>query len=109
MNASLINKQFDLTTALPGGFSNSDTVMRFLLASISAGLKIFIGVLHSSSFPDYIEDKKSGGQQQSNLFPVSAGNDLRMSTMRPNPYLSTGVEMRKCKHRGIFQLFSRPN
>ena len=24
---------------------------------------LFIGVLHSSSFPDYIEDKKSGGQQ----------------------------------------------
>ena len=50
------------------------------------GLKYLQGVLHSSSLPDCIEDKKSGGQQQSNLFSVSAGNDSRMSTMRPNPY-----------------------
>ena len=67
------------------------------------------GVLHSSSRPDYIEDKKSGGQQQSNLFSASAGSDLRMSTMRPNPYLSAEVKMRKSKFRGFFQLFSRPN
>jgi hypothetical protein len=67
------------------------------------------GVLHSSSLPDYIKDKKSGGQQQSNSFPVSAGSDLRMSPLRPNPYLSIGVKMRKSKFRGFFQLFSRPN
>jgi hypothetical protein len=27
------------------------------------GLNLFQGVLHSSPLPDYIEDKKSGGQQ----------------------------------------------
>ena len=69
-----------------------------------------IGFL-SYLFPCLIVSRltQRGGQQQSNLFPVSAGNDLRMSTMRPNPYLSTGVEMRKSKFRGFFQLFSRPN
>ena len=67
------------------------------------------GVLHSSSLPDCIEDKKSGGQKQSELFSVSAGNDLRMSTMRPNPYLSAGIAMRRGEFRGLLQFLSRPN
>jgi hypothetical protein len=67
------------------------------------------GVLHSSSLPDYIEDKKSGGQQQSNLFPVSAGSDLRMSPLRPNPYLSIGIDERRSEKRDFLQLFSRTN
>jgi hypothetical protein len=85
------------------GHANSDVV--FVLPEVC----LYKGVLHSSTFPDFIEDKKSGGQQQSNLFPVSAGSDLRMSPLRPNPYLSIGVEMRKSKFRGFFQLFSRSN
>jgi len=72
-------------------------------------LKIYIGFLHSFSRPDFIEVIQSGGQQQSNLFPVSAGSDLRMSPLRPNPYLSIGIDERKSKYRGFFQLFSRPN
>ena len=76
---------------------------------LSLGLNSFMGVLHSSSLPDYIEDKKSGGQQQSNLIPVSAGSDLRMSPLRPNPYKSIGIGERRSKFRGFLQLFSRPN
>jgi len=46
----------EITTKERGhGFSN----VVFLLA---LGLNYFKGVLHSSSLPDYIEDKKSGGQ-----------------------------------------------
>ena len=89
-------------TTKEAGHSYSDVVFLFPEASS------FMGVLHSSSLPDYIEDKKSGGQQQSNLFPVSAGNDLRMSTMRPNPYLSTGIVMRRGEKGGFLLLFSRP-
>jgi hypothetical protein len=59
------------------------------------GLVILQGVLHSSSLPDCIEDKKSGGVKQSKLLTASAGNDLRMSTMRPNPYLSAVIVMRR--------------
>lgn len=44
-------------TAKGTGHANSDAV--FLFPEVYH----FIGVLHSSSFPDYIEDKKSGGQQ----------------------------------------------
>jgi hypothetical protein len=90
-------------TTKEAGHSYSDVVFLFPEASS------FMGVLHSSSLPDYIEDKKSGGQQQSNLLTASAGNDLRMSTMRPNPYLSAVVKMRKSEFRGFFQLFSRSN
>ena len=68
----------------------------------------YLVFLHSFHRSDYIETNKSGGQQQSNLFPVSAGNDLRMSTMRPNPYLSTGIVERRDKKRGLLPLFSRP-
>jgi len=46
---------------------------------------------------------KSRGIKQSNLFPVSAGNDLTVSTMRPNPYLSAGIVERRSKHRGFLQ------
>lgn len=92
------------TTSKETGHANSDGVV-FLFPEVC----FCKGVLHSSSLPDYIEDKKSGGNQQSNLFPVSAGSDLRMSPLRPNPYLSIGIEMRKSKYRGFFQLFSRPN
>ena len=51
---------------------------------------------------------KSRGIQQSNLFSVSAGNVLRMTTMRPNPYLSAGIEMRR-SYRGLLQLNSQAN
>lgn len=68
-----------------------------------------IGLLHSFSHPDFIEVTRNGGIQQSNLFAVSAGNDLRMSTMRPNPYLSAGIEMRRDKFRGLLQLNTRTN
>ena len=70
----------------------------------------FIGFL-TYLFPYLIISRliQRGGKQQSNLFLVSAGSDLRMSTLRPNPYLSIGVKMRKSKFRGFFQLFSRPN
>jgi hypothetical protein len=51
---------------------------------------------------DYIEAIQEGGNQQSNLFLASAGNDLRMSTMRPNPYLSAEIEMRGSKNLGAF-------
>ena len=50
---------------------------------------------------------KNRGNQQSNLFSVSAGNDLRMSTMRPNPYLSTEIDKRRSKLRGFLQLITR--
>ena len=82
------------TTKEPG-HAFSDVVFLFPKALL------LIGVLHSSAVPDYIEDKKSGGNQQSNLFSVSAGNDLRMSTMRPNPYLSTEIEMKRVKFREL--------
>jgi hypothetical protein len=68
-----------------------------------------IGLLHSFSHPNFIEVIRNGGIQQSNLFSVSAGNDSRMSTMRPNPYLSAGIEMRRDKLRGLLQLNTRTN
>ena len=93
----------EITTAERGhGFSK----VVFLL---SLGFIFLQGVLHSSSLPDYIEDKKSGGIKQSNLFMASAGNDLRMSTMRPNPYLSAILELRKGKIGNFFLFNSRPN
>lgn len=67
------------------------------------------GVLHSSPLPDCIEDKKSGGQKQSILYSVSAGSDLRMSTLRPNPLLSIEIDERRGEFRGLLQFLSRPN
>jgi hypothetical protein len=86
------------------GDAYSNVVFLFPVAQLFIGflIQFFPLLILSSKF-------QNKGKQQSNLFPVSAGNDLRMSTMRPNPYLSTGVEMRKSKKRGFFQLFSRPN
>ena len=46
----------EITTAARG---HSLANVVFLLSGASS----FIGVPHSSSLPDYIEDKKSGGQQ----------------------------------------------
>jgi len=34
----------------------------------------------------YRVQNKNRGNQQSNLFPVSVGSVLRMTTMRPNPF-----------------------
>lgn len=70
----------------------------------------FIGFL-SYLFPSLFLMRvfQRGGNQQSNLLSASAGSDLRMSPLRPNPYLSAEVKMRKSKFRGFFQLFSRPN
>ena len=45
----------EITTAARG---HSLANVVFLLS----GASYFMGVLHSSSLPDYIEDKKSGGQ-----------------------------------------------
>lgn len=56
----------------------------------------------------YQVQNKNRGIKQSNLFPVSAGNDLRMSTMRPNPYLSAGIKERG-DYRGLPQFNSQPN
>ena len=62
----------------------------------------------SYSFPSLILSKQTqeGGIRQFNLSSVSAGNDLRMSTMRPNPYLSAGIEARR-DYRGLLQFNSR--
>jgi hypothetical protein len=70
----------------------------------------FIGFL-SYLFPYLILSRliQRGGQQQSNLFPVSAGSDLRMSPLRPNPYLSIGIGERRSKKRGFLRLFSQAN
>lgn len=70
----------------------------------SAGL--YRGSFHILSPLDYIEAIQEGGIKQSNLFSASAGNDLRMSTMRPNPYLSAGIEERR-DYRGLLQFNSR--
>jgi hypothetical protein len=51
------------------GYAFSDVV--FLFPEFS----ILQGVLHSSSLPDYIEDKKSGGQQTDCLKNKSLCND----------------------------------
>lgn len=95
------------TTAKEPGYANSNAVFLFV-----RGLKNFIGFL-SYLFPSLIISRvfQRGGQQQSNLFPVSAGSDVRMSPLRPNPYLSAGVEERrgKYKFRGLLRLFSRTN
>jgi hypothetical protein len=64
------------------------------------------GSSHILSPLDYIEAIQEGGIKQSNLFSVSAGNDLRMSTMRPNPYLSAGIEERR-DYRGLLLFNSR--
>jgi len=40
----------------------------------ACGLNLFQGVLHSSSLPDYIEDKKSGGQLTDCLHNTSLCN-----------------------------------
>lgn len=66
------------------------------------------GFSHIFSLPDFIKVIQRGGIQQSNLFSVSAGNVLRMTTMRPNPYLSAGIEMRR-SYRGLLQLNSQAN
>ena len=61
MNTSLIfDSKYCLRaedTTKDSGYALSDVVFLF------PEVYLFIGVLHSSSFPDYIEDKKSGGQQ----------------------------------------------
>lgn len=49
------------------GHANSDVVFLFV-----RGLLYLQGVLHSSSLPDYIEDKKSGGQKTDRLKNVCA-------------------------------------
>jgi hypothetical protein len=92
------------TTAKEPGYANSNAV--FLFPEVCN----FIGFL-SYLFPSLIISRvfQRGGQQQSILFPVSAGSDVRMSPLRPNPYLSAGVEERrgKYKFRGLLRLFSR--
>jgi hypothetical protein len=104
-SAKVMRQQKDLSkNALCSGVK-PPVVRQSLLCRVAPD----IGFLHSFSHPDFMTVIQNRGIQQSNLFPVSAGNDLRMSTMRPNPYLSTGIEMRKSKFRGFFQLFSRPN
>ena len=54
----------------------------------------------------YRVQNKNRGTRQSNLIPVSAGNDLQMSTMRPNPF-SIGIDKRRSKLRGFLQLSSQ--
>ena len=85
------------------GHSLSNVVFLF------RGFCYFIG-FDNIVFPSLILSREiqTVCEQQSNLLSASAGNDLRMSTMRPNPYLSAEVKMRKSKFRGFFQLFSRP-
>jgi len=106
-----MNKTLDFIKNIASGhkISRQGSVTRSYLDFLFVrGLNYLQGVLHSSSLPDYIEDKKSGGQQQSNLYSVSAGSDLRMSPLRPNPLLSIEIEMRKSEFRGFFQFLSRP-
>ena len=67
------------------------------------------GFFHIFSPLDYIEAIRRGGTRQSILFPVSAGNEPRISTMRPNPYLSIGIEERRRNFRGVLQSSSRTN
>jgi|WetSurMetagenome_2_1015567.scaffolds.fasta_scaffold00103_84 hypothetical protein len=75
MNTTL---QFDLryclraeiTTPKEWGNAFSGVVFLFLKA-----LLLYIGVLHSSSLPDCIEDKKSGGQYTDCLINTSLCND----------------------------------
>ena len=85
------------------GHSFSDVV--FLLS----GASYYIG-FDNIVFPSLIISRviQTVRQKQSELFSVSAGNDLRMSTMRPNPYLSTGIAMRRGEFRGLLQFLSRP-
>lgn len=56
---------------------------------VCGGVVFFIGFL-IQFFPSVIlsTEIQNKGKQQSNLYSVSAGSDLRMSTLRPNPYLS---------------------
>ena len=68
------------------------------------------GSFHILSPLNYIEAIQEGGTRQSILFPISAGNEPRISTMRPNPYLSIGIEERRRKiFRGVLQLSSQTN
>ena len=108
MNTSLIfDSKYCLraedTTKEPG-YAFSDVVFLF------PEVYLFIGFL-TYLFPYLIISRliQRGGKQQSNLFLVSAGSDLRMSPLRPNP-LSIRVEERRSKIiRGFLRLFSRTN
>ena len=73
-------------------------------------LSYYIGFL-LQFFPSLILSRvtQNKGKQQSNLFLVSAGSDLRMSPLRPNP-LSIRVDERRSKNvRDFLLLFSRTN
>jgi len=62
---------------------------------------------------DYIEAIQEEGTRQSNLFTASAGSDLRMSTLRPDPFSSAGIEARRSvtakAGRDFLRLSSRAN
>jgi hypothetical protein len=101
-SAKVMRQQKDLSkNALCSGVK-PPVVRQSLLCRVAPD----IGFLHSFSHPDFMTVIQNRGIQQSNLFPVSAGNDSRMSTMRPN--LSIGVEMRR-SYRGLLQLSSQTN
>jgi hypothetical protein len=58
----------------------------FFVVFLFPGVSFLQGVLHSSSLPDYIEDKKSGGQKTDWLINKSLCND---------PTIIIGREARK--------------
>lgn len=101
-----MNREFNIN--LRYCFWADDFRVRFR-SRVPARIFFLQGVLRSSPLPDCIEDKKSGGQKQSILYSVSAGSDLRMSTLRPNPYLSIEIDERRGEFRGLLQFLSRPN
>ena len=71
----------------------------------------YIGFFHSFSHPDFMTVIQNRGNQQSNLFMISAGNDLRVSTMRPDLISSVRIEERRSGTtkvgRGFLQLISQ--
>ena len=113
VNASQMDRVNLLITKI-AGFGNK-THERFGDAFVSGFLILkkfhfYIGFL-LQFFPSLILSRvtQNKGKQQSNLFLVSAGSDLRMSPLRPNP-LSIRVDERRSKNvRDFLQLFSRTN
>lgn len=74
-------------------------VMQSFTSSVTPRMEFLIQFFSGLIISRQIQNK---GNQQSNLFLVSAGSDLLMSTLRPNPYLSAEIEMRGSKNLGAF-------
>ena len=82
----MIQKE-NIQNALCAG-ANSPAVMQSFTSSVTPAIGFFDIVNPALIYRVRI---KNSGTRQSILFPVSAGNEPRISTMRPNPYLSIGI------------------